>query len=195
MSRARSIFVALAVLYAPGALAADENSKFALKGAGFLPCQVFSAERERKSNTYYLIAGWVEGYISAHNRNVPDTFDITSFESTELLLSVMQSHCKANPNDRLYPVLNSMLAQLHPDRLQKESPRVEITEGKRKAVLYEETIRRIQGELTRRGLYKGPLDGRYTEATNAALKAFQSDVKFQTTGFPDQATLWRLMRK
>ncbi len=194
MTRVRSVLFGLA-LCAVGASATDDNDKFAMKGAGFLPCQVFTTERGKKSATYYLIGGWIEGYITAFNKHVAGTYDITSFESLELLLSVIQNHCESNPKDRLYDVLNSMLTTLHPDRLQKESDRVKITEGKRSTVLYRETIRRIQAELARRGLYNAPIDGRFTDATKSALIAFQSDSKLETTGFPDQTTLWRLLRK
>lgn len=183
------------LLCAAGAFAADDGGKFAMKGAGFLPCQVFTAEREKKSATYYLIGGWVEGYITAYNKHVADTYDITSFESLELLLSVMQKHCESHPKDRLYPVLDAMLVTLNPDRLRRGSERVRIAEGKRKTVLYRETVRRIQAELSRRGLYKAAVDGRFTDETKSGIIAFQSDINFETTGFPDQATLWRLLRK
>ena len=52
----------------------------------------------------------------------------------------------------------------------------------------------MQEKLAARGLYKNPVDGIYTEATRSAIMAFQSDLEFETTGFPDQATLWRLFR-
>jgi len=177
------------------AAANDSKGNFAMKGAGYLPCQVLVAERAKRSETYFLIGGWIEGYISAYNKHVADTYDVTPFESLELLLTVMQQHCEKNPNDRVYAVLNSMLTQLHPERLKAESERVKITEGKRTTVLYRETISRMQSELKQRGLYRGAIDGRYTDATRSALIAFQSDIKFDTTGFPDQTTLWRLLRK
>jgi hypothetical protein len=183
------------LLHAATAFAADDTGKFAMKGAGFLPCQVFVAEREKQSKIYYLIGGWIEGYIAAHNRYVENTYDVLSFETLELLLSVTQNHCQSNPDDRLHAVLGSMIAKLSPHRLQEESPKVEIAEGERKAQLYQETIRRIQTELARRGLYKNAIDGRFTDATRSALIAFQSDIDFEATGFPDQTTLWRLLRK
>lgn len=175
--------------------AADNSDKFAMKGAAFLPCKIYVNEREKKSNVYYMVGGWIEGYISAHNRYTDDTYDVMSFESLELLLTVMQNHCQSNPNDRLYSVLDSILAKIGPDRLQHESPRVQISEGERNTILYREVINRIQTELTRLDLYKGSIDGRFTDETKAALIAFQSDIKFETTGFPDQTTLWRLLRK
>ncbi|NKB56442.1 MAG: hypothetical protein GKS00_08910 [Alphaproteobacteria bacterium] len=180
---------------ATAVFAADGDGKFAMKGAGFLPCQVFVQAREDKTNVYYMIGGWLEGYISAHNRYAEDTFDIASFESLELLMRVIQNHCQANPSHRLHAIVNSIVTEFHPDRLRQSSSRVQIVNGKRKTALYRETIRRVQRELTERGLFKGETDGRFTEETKSALIAFQSDLDFETTGFPDQTTLWRLLRK
>jgi len=177
------------------AFAADDKSLFAMKGAGFLPCNIYVNERETKSDIYFMIGGWLEGFISAHNKYTDDTYDVTSFESLELLLNVIENHCKSNPKDTLYSVINSIILQLNPDRLRSESPRIKIEEGKRKTLLYRETIRRIQKELTRLGLFKDEIDGRYTDATRSAIIAFQSDLDFEMTGFPDQTTLWRLLRK
>lgn len=151
------------VLQTTAAKAADSNDKFAMKGAGFLPCQVFMKARENRSNTYYMIGGWVEGYVSAHNRYASDTYDIMSFESLELLLNVIQNHCEANPGDRLHAVVNSIVVSLQPDRLQWESTRVRIADGVRKGTLRRETIRRVQSKLSERVLYKGEIDGRFTD--------------------------------
>ena len=151
-------------------------------------------EREKKSSVYYMIGGWLEGFLSAHNRYAEHTFDVASFETLELLLSVIENHCASNPNDRLYSVINSIIIKLHPDRVVTESPKVAIAEGERQTQLYRETIRRMQERLAARGLFKDEPDGRYTEATRSALIAFQSDIEFETTGFPDQTTLWRLFR-
>lgn len=189
-----AVFGAFLMTAAP-AHTADGNNRFALKGAGFLPCDVFVSEREKRSNVYFMIGGWIEGYISAHNKLTPNTYDITSFEQLELLLSVIDNHCKSRPGDRLYPVLNTLLTQLWPDRIKAENSRVRISEGKRQTQLYRETVLRMQARLTELGLYKGPIDGRYTEATQSALIAFQSDLSLAQTGFPDQTTLWRLFRK
>lgn len=188
------LFGLMLLLAVPGH-AADGNNRFALKGAGFLPCSVFVSEREKRSNVYFMIGGWIEGYVSAHNKLTPNTYDVMSFENLELLLSVIDHHCKSRPGDRLYPVLNTLLTQLWPDRIKSEDSRIRITEGKRQAQLYRETVQRMQVKLTELGLYKGPVDGRYTEATQSAIIAFQSDQSLAETGFPDQTTLWRLFRK
>lgn len=195
MKHVRGILFALLASLTTGALAADAKGQFAMKGAGFLTCQIYIAEREKRSEVYYLIAGWIEGFVSAHNRYVPDTFDITSFESTEMLLTVIHSHCKDHLEDRMFPVVNSMLNQLQADRIKSETELMTVTSGERKAPIYVETVRRIQENLKKRGLYKGAVDGKYTNATEAAVMAFQSDVGLEKTGFPDQVTLWKLFRK
>jgi hypothetical protein len=177
------------------AFAADDASKFAMKGAGFLPCQIYVTERGKRSEIYYMIGGWVEGYVSAYNRLTADTYDVLSFESLELLLAVMDKHCEANPNDRLHAVFSAMIARIAADRIRAESPRVEIAEDGRRTQLYREAIRRVQGELARLGLYRGEIDGTFSDQTRSAIIAFQSDLGFATTGFPDQTTLWRLLRK
>lgn len=190
------IVLLLALICLPGMSlqAADSQNRFALKGAGFLPCGVFLQERQRKSNVYYMVGGWLEGYISAHNRYTTNTYDVAAFESLELLLGVVEKHCSSRPRDRLHAVVSSMVEQLHPQRVVEESPRLEIADETRKTQLYRETVRRMQAKLTELGLYKAEVDGRYTDATKAALIAYQSDLEFEETGFPDQTTLWRLLR-
>ena len=75
-------YTILALLLQTGAAAAaDSNDRFAMKGAGFLPCAVFVKARADRSNLYYMIGGWGEGEISAHNGHAKATLDILSFES------------------------------------------------------------------------------------------------------------------
>jgi hypothetical protein len=182
------------LLQAAPAAATDDAGKFAMKGAGLLPCQLYVDEREKRSNIYYLIGGWIEGYLSAYNRFAEDTYDVLSFESLELLLVVIDKHCRSHPKDRLHAVLGSIIGQTAPDRIRNESPPVEVVEGERRTALYRETIRRVQAELAKLGLYHGEVDGRFTDETRSAVIAFQSDLELETTGFPDQTTLWCLLR-
>lgn len=78
--------------------------------------------------------------------------------------------------------------------MKTESVRVRIEDSPRQTELYRETISRIQSKLAQKGLYQNEIDGRYTDAVKSAIIAFQSDIGFEMTGFPDQATLWRLLR-
>jgi peptidoglycan hydrolase-like protein with peptidoglycan-binding domain len=50
-------------------------------------------------------------------------------------------------------------------------------------------IMELQQALTERGYYHGPIDGRMSDATVAAIKAFQTDLGVPPTGIIDVATL------
>ena len=185
--------VLLQVLAAP-AHAADGNGQFALRGAGLLPCSVITRERAARSELYRLAAAWADGYLTGINQHRDGTYDAVSFESTELLMAVVAEHCQGHPNDPLFGVLNSIFKKLAPDRLQQKSPKLEIANGQLRTSLYASVLMRIQGLLASHGHYAGEITGKYDDGTIAALKAYQSSIGFEPTGFPDQATLWRLFR-
>lgn len=174
--------------------AADESGQFALRGAGLLPCSVITRERATRSELYRLAAAWADGYLTGVNQHQDSTYDAVSFESTELLMAVVAEHCQSNPNDPLFGVLNGLLKKLAPDRLQEKSAKLEITNGQLRTSLYVSVLMRTQDLLASHGHFSGNATGEYDQATISALKDYQSSIGFEPTGFPDQATLWRLFR-
>jgi branched-chain amino acid transport system substrate-binding protein len=50
-------------------------------------------------------------------------------------------------------------------------------------------VKELQQALTERGFYTGPIDGRYSAETIAAVKAFQTDLGVPPTGIIDVATM------
>jgi len=188
------ILLVLSLLITQGAFASDDKGQYALRGAGLLTCAIYEKEREAKSEAYLMTAGWIDGYLTGSNQYAPKTYDLLSFETTELITAILAKHCKNNPTDRVFAVLNSLLTKLHQDRMQSFSKKAEVAVGDRKIVLYVEVLKRIQKALASKGLYKGRISGNYDQATTAAMKDFQDSVKLKPTGFPDQITLWRLLR-
>ena len=184
----------VSLLISQGAFAADDKGQFGLRGAGLITCAIYEKEREAKSEAYLMTAGWIDGYISGSNQYAPETYDLLSFETTELLTAILAKHCKDNPKDRVFAVIKTLFVKLHQDRLPSFSKKVEVTVGDRKVPLYEEVLKRVQKALASRGLYKGKLTGKYDQSTIDAMKEFQNSVKLTPTGFPDQVTLWRLLR-
>lgn len=174
--------------------AADGTGQFALRGAGLLPCSIITRERAARSEIYRLAAAWAEGYLTGINQHRDATYDAVSFESTELLMAVVAEHCQSNPKDPLFGVLNSLFTKISPDRVQEKSPKLEITNGQLRTSLYVSVLMRTQDLLASYGHYSGDATGKYDEATVSALKAYQLSIGFEPTGFPDQATLWRLFR-
>ncbi len=175
--------------------AVDSENRYSIRGAGLLTCENYIIEREKKSDAYFMIGGWIDGFITGVNQYMANTYDVTSFESTELLALIIQRHCKKNPEDRLYSVIHTILSKLHEDRIKQGSALVTVKVGDKQTQLYREVIRRIQQALTKRELYMGQEDGQFSPDLEKAIKLFQRRKKMKPTGFPDQSTLWKLLRR
>jgi hypothetical protein len=193
--RNRAWWMCAAILLGSRAIAADDTGAFAIKGAGALNCQTFVAERAKQSNLYYMIGGWLDGYLSGVNQYQEGTYDATSYESPELLLLIMQNHCADNPDDLLFSVVSSLIGTLAPDRLTNVSPMVTIRVGDRQGRLYELVLERMQRELEERGHLPAESPPGFTDEMIDAIKAYQASIAFEPTGFPDQATLLRLFQE
>lgn len=175
-------------------LAATDSGKYAIRGAGLVDCQTYLDEQQKQSKAYLMIGGWLDGYITGVNQYANDTYDATSFESTELFAELIENHCKKNPKDRLFPVVNSIINQRWESRVTKESPLVGIELGERNVRIYRETLERIQTRLAEKGYYELPATGQFDVNTIKAIAAFQETLDgYEATGFPDQATLWALL--
>jgi len=181
------------VLQAAAASAATENGRYAIRGAGLIDCQTYLDEQEKQSSAYLMMGGWIDGYITGVNQYAEDTYDATSFESTELFAELIRNHCKKHPADRLFPVMNSIVAQRWPHRVTAESPLIGVRLGDKSVQMYKETLERVQQRLADKGYYELPASGKFDQPTISALAAFQKTLEnYEASGFPDQATLWAL---
>ena len=186
--------VFLTCLLSTAAFSADGSGKYAIRGAGLIDCETFLAEQQKRSPEYLMMGGWIDGYITGINQYAANTYDSTSFESTELFVEIVKNHCTKKPKDRLLPVINSIIKQRWESRIKTQSKLVGIRLGDKGTQLYTETILRIQKRLAEKGLYKSPMTGKFDTNTITALAAFQKSLKgYEATGFPDQATLWALL--
>ncbi len=195
MTRIIIALLSLATLFGlQPAHGADKDGQYAIRGAGLLSCATFITERAKKSPAYMMIGGWLDGYITASNKLQPGTYDVAPYASTELLSALINRHCKDNPDDSLAPVVSGLLAGLDGDRLQASSPLVEVKVGDHQTRLYARTIRDIQQRLAGKNLFTGTENGLWSDDTGAALARYQHSIGFEATGFPDQKTLWYLLR-
>ena len=173
--------------------AATDSGKYAIRGAGLIDCKTYLEEQQKQSKSYLMIGGWIDGYITGINQYSDDTYDATSFESTELFAELIKNHCQDHPDDRLFPVVNSIVKQRWQSRITEETPRIGITLGEQHVGMYRETLNRIQARLAEKGFYDAPATGEFDAETITAIAAFQETLEgYKATGFPDQATLWAL---
>jgi len=139
-----------------------------------------------------MLGSWVDGYITGINQQTPGVYNVTSFESNELIAALVNEHCSKNPQDSMFAVVKLLIDKMAANKLTEPSNKVNVELGERNVSLYVETLKRIQEKLTALTFYKGEVNGEYNEALQQAIGRYQTSIELNPTGFPDQLTLWRL---
>lgn len=187
-----SALVAAATAPAPVG-AADSSGHFALRGVGLATCDQFLQAAEERQENVLLAGGWLEGYMTAVNQLIPETFDIAPWQNTDTILALVKHNCERNREQRFFAVVTAMVEFLAENRLKEQSDRVLAEADGQRVALYAEVMRDVQQTLIDRGLLEGNPDGQFGAKTKAALQEFQKKENIQVTGLPDQVTLWRLL--
>lgn len=176
------------VLSAPAA--AQDDDVYALRGAGQLSCAQYLNAYEEQGRVLYMTAGWIDGYVTALNRNDDDVFEHLSWQETGLVLDLLRNHCAGNPDDVLANAVQLFVRATAATRLTEQSELVQIQVSEGVAIdIYEATIRRLQEALQELGHYTAAIDGAYGPGTAEAIRAFQAAQELPETGVPDQRTL------
>ena len=195
MTRLRQFLaIALLVSGASAAQAADSEGRFAVKGPGLATCADFSQAFQEKSQAFYVMGGWLLGFVTGHNLHMKDTYDAASWQSGELLVGLMENYCKQRPEDRFAEGAIKLVRVLMQTRLSTESKLVVAESGGNKVAIYEEVMRRAQEEMKKQGYYSGVVDGLYGPGTKKGFEALQKANGIPETGLPDPRTLFALFR-
>jgi len=190
-----STAIAIALFAAAGqAHAADPEGKFAIKGAGAMPCSAYVEARSRRLiDRLVTFEGWLHGYLTAYNRLEPQTFDIVAWQGNGLLTAALEAYCKQHTDQRFEIAVSGLINTLRPDRLTAQSEMVRISSGDTTLNIYHAVVVRIQEALAKRKLYSGKADGRYSDDMRRSVEAFQKGEKLPVTGLPDSRTLLALL--
>jgi hypothetical protein len=189
--RKANLIVGLAFLVAP-VHAADGKGNFALDGGGGALCKAFVESVKSSSPESMLFAGWIDGYFTAFNQFNKDLYDVTPWQSNELLRAMLAEYCRKNPDHLFAWAVVSLAEALRAERLTAISELVKAESGTQGVMIYRAVLQRAQQALSKRGDYKGAADGTFDAATLEAFKRFQTDKKLSVTGLPDQRTLYVL---
>lgn len=182
-------FVAVLVIAAIPARAADVRGDFSVRGLGLELCSTFVAERIRQSAFWHASRSWLNGYLTAYNQLVPDTYDVTAGANLDALDAAVAGFCDANPDQSIAVAATSVVGILDPGRTRTNPSGENGTAGTDNAVM-----RRIQEALKSRGHYKGAVDGLAGPGTSAGIEAFQRAQGLPVTRLPDTLTLTRLLQ-
>ena len=173
--------------------AADSSGHFALRGVGLATCEQFLQAAEERQENVLLAGGWLEGYITAINQLMPETFDIAPWQNTDTILALVKHNCERNQDQRFFAVVTAMVEFLAENRLREQTDRVLAEADGQRVMLYASIMKDVQQTLINKGHLQGAADGQYGAKTRAALQEFQEKENIQVTGLPDQMTLWRLL--
>lgn len=187
--------LSVSLLMSFNSIAADSDGKFAVKGAGRKTCEQFVETAKLKNSDLYLYGGWIEGFVSAYNQHQPNTYDVTPWQTTELMLFLLQEHCKKHPETRFLTAVNGIFKALHPIALTKESPVSKVSVEDTHAYFYVDVIKQVQQRLTALDFYTGEIDGNYNNELVKALAKYQQKFGLSVTGYPDQQSLTHMFIK
>lgn len=171
--------------------AADKNEVYAVKGAGVSYCSTFLESMEARDKNYFIYGGWVEGYLTALNQQLADTFDLAPWQTTELMLKMIEPVCQQNPEQQFHNVVKAMAGQFSEHKITESSNYVQL-ETNKNLVFQESVIKRIKNALMEKGLYEGDDDLSWGGEVTTAIKEFQHSQDLEETGTPDQVTLYKL---
>jgi hypothetical protein len=191
----RLIILALA-LVPMQAGAASQDRKFAVEGLATMPCETFLKERSENSKLYWNAGGWIDGFLTAYNAYVDDTFDLTIFapnDAADLFARLVARHCRNNPSDQMGLVVKTLAEQMHDIRLEQAETPVELTVADQSYSLYPTAIKRMKTFLANKGLYDGPIDAEFSGRLQTALEAYQDREGLPATGAPTQETILRIL--
>jgi hypothetical protein len=113
----RRILLAAALCAAvPSAMPADADGAYFSQRPG--SCREFrrlQGSDERTPAVMYT-RGWVSGYLTAFNRQTPDTYDVLGLEDFEAAMRFIDGYCKANSFSDLTAAMEALTEEMSPRR-------------------------------------------------------------------------------
>ncbi|MFP4155932.1 MAG: hypothetical protein ACLFSG_09580 [Halothiobacillaceae bacterium] len=103
-------------LVVAGAEARTFQGEYVAFGVGTQPCVDYTAARAQEGEMMERVSGFIEGYLTAFNVIVPDTYDILAQAPTSVVIEWLDDHCLANPAQSLTDALAAFTVVRYPDR-------------------------------------------------------------------------------
>src|SRR5688572_4084413 len=109
-----------------GALAADGQGTYVVRGLGAQPCSEYVKAVQGGQNSSHDYLVWLEGYLSAINKLTPDTFESLPVVAIGHTGSIIYGSCVKQPKVRLELVVDAVLRSFFPYRVKADSQLVEV---------------------------------------------------------------------
>lgn len=160
-----------------------------MEGPGRMACSDFSG-LDPASDESRGVAAWLTGYMTAHQRLMPDIFDLTPWQTVPVLLSLLRQYCDANGEAKVEEGAQQLVAYLRPGALTGPAKVVAVGSGKNVVLLYAPVVAEVRKKLAEAGHRAGPS----MDDLSDALRTYQAEKNLPQTGLPDQSTLVTLLR-
>jgi hypothetical protein len=190
--RAALAALTLCIAAAPPAWSADADGAYAIKGLGRKTCAEAAVDLGAGAGAKTVYGAWLEGYVTGINRSSEGLYDLTPWQTPELLLSVVVQACVPTPDDKLIVALDRVLRGMSPLRMTERAPIVALRKGGSYVNIYETVLNRAIARLDALGHSPGPAAPRVDARVVRAIGDFQASRGLPETGIPDQATLFNL---
>ncbi|MEW6688693.1 MAG: hypothetical protein AB1452_06320 [Pseudomonadota bacterium] len=113
--KARILLAAALLAVAPAAAAADKDGLFAIHGGR--SCWDYLVWKDSDNGVALAqVDAWVAGYVTAYNKQTPDTADILGNTSLRSAVQWVEKWCRANPKSNLSMAMNALTATFHAQR-------------------------------------------------------------------------------
>ncbi|TDL89070.1 hypothetical protein [Meridianimarinicoccus aquatilis] len=169
--------------------ASAQEMPYVVEGPGRASCAAFT-EWEPEGLQRQLSAAWLTGYLTAHNRFMPDIFDLTAWQSPGLLLGLLEQYCAAHPEEIVERGAQELIAYLLPRALTDEADLVTLQNDGSVVFVYRPVLAQVRAALAAAGYAPGSGETGLSDA----LAAYQMAEQLEQTGLPDQPTLSRLLQ-
>lgn len=177
------------ILCAAASAAAQDATPYVVEGPGRLVCADF-VQQDPQGEDRRLMAAWMTGYLTAHNRLTPQVFDMTAWQSPGLLLGMLVQYCAANPDEIVERGAQELIGYLAPRSIRDPAEVTALENGGSVVLLYVPVVARVRARLNELGYDNGTTDADLF----AAIATFQEAEGLEATGLPDQRTLSTLLR-
>ncbi len=186
-------FALSGLLLAFSAQSADDNGQFAIDGAGAQQCKVYTNAWEQNSRDAYVFIGWLDGYVSGQNQANNQTFDLTPWQTSETMASLVYKACKNTPDDSFLLATIKVLRFLAPTKQSAQTALIKVEVEGQSVYLYQQTIDAIHKKLNSLEYLANSDNKTFNTKSQSALKKFQEKNGLPATGFPDQKSLIMLL--
>ena len=181
----------LNVLLIAPASSEDISGQFAIKGIGKLSCREFIEAKDNGESSYLQFGGWIEGFLSASNKHLNQTYDIAPWQTTETIATIAYTACKKNQDAGFAGVINEVSRHLIEGALNERSETIRLSRGKYSVSLPTKVHQNAKKRLKSLGFLQ---DTTSELEVQDALLRYQISKNLPQTGLPDQYTLWNLLK-